>query len=78
MLTINKDASVTSNGEDFFIWKKEICSIAIEDENGTEVFGKFQRLEFYELCDQDLVIDWLEPVIHNNSPALVLHCTKKE
>lgn len=75
MLKMSPETSKTYNGEDFCICKKEICSIAVYDElTGEEKFTEYQRLEFQNIRDQDYILDWLEPVIYDGEPALILHC----
>lgn len=58
---------------DFIVDLKETCSIQIREE-GLENYSEFKRLEFQEIYDDDIVLDWLEPVIHDGLPALILHC----
>lgn len=75
--TICLDADLSScSGDNFVVWKKEICSLVISHPDDTpETRTEFKRLEFQEIIDdQTVMLDWLEPVIFNNAPALVLHC----
>ena len=65
----------TCSGDNFIVWKKEICSIALETEDG-EIFSDFKRLEFQDIWDETIILDWLEPVIWEGKAALVLHCRK--
>lgn len=65
----------TCSGDDFVVWKKELCSIALETENG-EVFSDFKRLEFQDIWDDTIVLDWLEPAIWEGKACLILHCHK--
>jgi uncharacterized protein (UPF0128 family) len=65
----------TLNGEDFLIWKKEICAIEVNDK-----LTDFKRLEFlmfenYGKNEPEYILKWLEPTIHDGKPALILHCT---
>ena len=62
------------SGDEFVVWKKEICALVIDDLNGdTLPMSKFTRLEFHEDLET-LELDWLEPTIHDNNPALILYC----
>ena len=75
--TICLDADLSCcSGDNFVVWKKEICSLVIEHPGDIpETRTEFKRLEFQEIIDDETVmLDWLEPVIFNNEPALVLHC----
>lgn len=69
----------TLNGEDFIIWKKELCILEISDSDGNIIRTECKRLEFHwELLEEDLILDWLEPEIYDDKAILVLHCSIDE
>lgn len=73
-IKICQQSMKTLNGEDFLIWKKEICAIEVNDK-----LTDFKRLEFLMFendgkNEPEYILKWLEPTIHDGKPALILHC----
>ena len=67
------DLAMCSSGE-FIVSRKELVSIVLTDENGEEVQSNFDRLEFQDIWDRTVILDWLEPTIWEGQAALILHC----
>lgn len=63
--------------DDFCVSNKELCKLVIDEIDNTQTEINFKRLEFHdEIWGWDIFLNWLEPVIHNGKPALVLYCTR--
>ena len=66
------------SSDEFIVSKKEIVSIALEASDGSECQSEFDRLEFQDIWEQTVILDWLEPVVHEGQAALLLHCHREK
>lgn len=66
-------------GDDFIIWKKEICRVVFVDKDGNRTISEPKRLEFHEaIWDQCWVLNNVSPELWNEQAILVLEVHNKE